>query len=234
MSSTKKTVGEGKGLETSIWAIPDSKTESSEAKSARKPGGRRRSVKTGQNNGQSNDQSDAHHANVNALAARLGMVDIGAAENSAGRKKHAVLDGKSGEPSSKHFPASGKKKANPLAMRLGMVDVGEEGEASEDSGSEALSRPSTSDKSSIFDRIKPKPQRPTAETRKPAESSSKTPHASSQKTQTVSPSKKSDILKRKIEEQRKIRDSNIKKAQQLDLLQDFLKNDDDDGWEEDL
>ncbi|CEP62836.1 Gfd1p LALA0_S06e04940g [Lachancea lanzarotensis] len=223
-STTQKSDGGSKGLGSSIWATADEKDEKkkqfSEVKSDNKTSGRKRNAKNSKSKGQ-NESSDVS-ANVNALAARLGMVDVGKVEEKVRRKSRVNESALSGKM---------KKPQNPLAMRLGMVDVGEEVvETSEDSGSDGPSRPSTSDKANIFDRIKPKPQRQHMETEKPAQSSQ---HETA-KPHSISASKKSEILKRKIEEQRKIRNANIRKAQQFDLLQDFLKDDDDKGWEEDL
>ncbi|SCU89147.1 LAME_0E02366g1_1 [Lachancea meyersii CBS 8951] len=229
-ASTSKADGGKKGLQSSIWATTDNET-AVEEKTVKKSSGRRRNSK----NGRSNSQNVSEKTNnVNALAARLGMVDLKSEpERRAPKSKKTIppkdqarSDSSAREREHKHSKsetsvAGQRKTANPLAMRLGIVDVGEVGEVSEDNESDEPSRPSTSDRRSIFDRIKPKPQ-VSPEPKKPAKTS-------------VSPAPKtSEILKRRIEEQKKIREAQLRKAQQINLLQDFLKDDEDTGWEEDL
>lgn len=228
-ASEKGSERTSKGLESSRWATADSSnTKTTSEKSSRRGQsekaqrqGKSRRASGGNDHGKverENVKQKTH--NVNELAARLGMLEVGASP-----KKVRQQDTHSKKKrTSSH---SSQKGPNPLAARLGMVD---HGESSEENDSEDTSRPSTSSKNSIFDRIKP-----AKSTSKPAGVQAHTNAAP--KSNAKSSSKqllKSDVLKKKIEEQRKIREANQHKAQQTELLQDFLNGDSFTDWKEEL
>ncbi|SCU97407.1 LADA_0H06128g1_1 [Lachancea dasiensis] len=217
-----------KGLNSSRWATPNDGVEPEKRESSSEKGSGRPPRRPRRSSGGGGKPKHEGGSDVNALAARLGMVDI--KDNAAYSSKERVGRGKNAsvnselksKPKSKSIKASAensehKKPANPLAVRLGMVDSGEQ---SEEIDSDEPSRPSTSDKGRIFDRIKP--VRSSANTEEPR-------HAVARSKQP-----KSEILKRKIEEQRKIRAANLHKAQQSDLLKDFLNDDSYTNWDDEI
>ncbi|SCV01755.1 LANO_0F13366g1_1 [Lachancea nothofagi CBS 11611] len=243
-SSPEKPAPSTGGLQSSRWANPNEgsdKANGSAREKTEKPFSRRRS-----SSGKSKNDETISDPKVNALAARLGMVDIRNEESRTSKvrppasskgqprekaRRESSSKGNNAVGNSKSVNSATRKSTNPLAARLGMVDVGE---SSEDNDSEELSRPSTSDRKSIFDRIKPARITPEPHSSKSSPKPQDTHRSELQTNAHPTKHSKTDILKRKIEEQKKIREANVHKARQSDLLQNFLNDDAYTNWDEEV
>ncbi|CUS21460.1 LAQU0S03e03114g1_1 [Lachancea quebecensis] len=198
------------GLKSSMWA--NSSVPTTKKKSRRKSSSGDRKKESSRT---SKQEKPLKPSAGNALAARLGMLDLNKSQDSLPKQEVQKKNRRGSSSQRKNSP-------NPLAARLGIVEGSESGE---DSDSEDVSRPSTSDKKSIFDRIKPK---------KDTKSDSSSERGSGAGKQAIKQCSKMELLKQKVEEQRRIKEVNQHKSQQTELLKDFLNDDAGFNWEDEL
>lgn len=198
------------GLGSSMWA--SASVSSTQRKSRRKSSSCNRKKEPSRTNKQ---EKPSKPSTGNALAARLGMLDLNKPLDSPQKQEGPKKNRRASPPQE-------KKSSNSLAARLGMV---EDSESSGDSDSEDVTRPSTSDKKSIFDRIKPKRE---------TKNDSSLERGSGAGKQAAKHGSKMELLKQKVEEQKRIKETNQHKSQQTELLKDFLNDDASFNWEDEL